>query len=175
LLNNATIRRKRAKKTTQISFPSLRPQFSDKLLDNSTDGDILRLAAGRYNGHFAIEQAITLSGSKSHKVIIDAQGTGNGLLVKSPNVAIENLTIVNWGSNLTDQDAAIYADQLRIQNNRLREDGKGLGGWNSAYNTISNNPTQIKYVSNKKQQWSQRKIQSRRSGTNHLVCLCAGI
>lgn len=99
-----------------------------QLLDSSEQGDTLILDGGRYLGNFIIRHGITLQGLQG--AIIDANGQGHALLLKSSNVVIKNLTIVNWGQDLTAQDAGIYTDQksshISIENNRLQGDGFGI-------------------------------------------------
>ena len=97
-------------------------------LDLSRDGDVLLLAAGSYVGNFVIPHAIRLSGMPGAE--IDGGGQGNAITIKSSGVTIENLSIVNWGDDLTAQNAGIYSDKatdnLVIQNNRLKGDGFGM-------------------------------------------------
>jgi nitrous oxidase accessory protein len=109
-----------------------------KMLDASQDGDTLTLSAGQYFGNFVITKQITLRGSSKggEKVsIIDAQGSGHALVLKNGHITIDNLTIINWGHNLTKQNSGIYshekvanktADGLVISNNTLSGDGFGI-------------------------------------------------
>jgi len=98
------------------------------VLDNSQDGDEIFLSTGRYQGNFIIEKQISLLGVKG--VIIDAQGQGHGLVLKNSNITIAQLNIINWGSDLTEQNAAIYSEQaatdLVIKDNVLTGDGFGI-------------------------------------------------
>lgn len=111
--------------TVQIS-----PQDNlQQILDNSLDGDIVELTNGTYLGNFVIKKAITLMSKIDNKVIIDAQGKGNALLLKNSNITIKNLNIINWGSDLTEQNAAIYSNKnnnLIIKNNKLHGDSFGM-------------------------------------------------
>lgn len=97
-------------------------------LDNSQDGDVIVLSSGRYLGNFIINRSITLIASSD--AIIDAQGKGHALLLKNSHITIENLTIVNWGNDLTAQNSGIYSDQtashISIINNKLHGDGFGI-------------------------------------------------
>jgi len=100
-------------------------------LDSSVDGDIIKLAPGRYLGNFVINHQITLSAlGIDNTAIIDAQGQGHALVLKQSDVVVENLTIVNWGDDLTGQNSGIYADtnarNITIQGNRLNGDGFGI-------------------------------------------------
>jgi nitrous oxidase accessory protein len=105
-------------------------------LDNSADGDVLVLAAGHYVGNFSIDHGITLRANAATQqndnapAILDAQGLDNAITINSSNVTIENLTIINWGKDLTAQNSAIYSDQeanhIVIENNKLKGDGFGI-------------------------------------------------
>ncbi|MGB1197686.1 MAG: nitrous oxide reductase family maturation protein NosD [Thalassotalea sp.] len=97
-------------------------------LDNAENGDVITLAKGEYLGNFVITKQITLTGN-NHSVL-NAQGKGHALLLKNSYIVVENLTITNWGDNLTDQDSGIYSDQqannIVIKNNKLTGDGFGI-------------------------------------------------
>ena len=102
-----------------------------KKLDASADGDTLILAPGRYLGNFVVNHQITLTAeNQDDAAIIDAKGQGHALVLKQSDVVIENLTIINWGHNLTEQDSGIYADtnasNIMIKANRLKGDGFGI-------------------------------------------------
>ena len=102
-----------------------------KKLDASADGDTLILAPGRYLGNFVVNHQITLTAeNQDDAAIIDAQGQGHALVLKQSDVVVENLTIINWGHNLTEQDSGIYADtnasNIMIKANRLKGDGFGI-------------------------------------------------
>jgi nitrous oxidase accessory protein len=104
-------------------------QDLQQVLDKSTNGDIILLSAGQYNGNYIISTAITLMANAKHKAIINAQGKGNALLLTSSNVTLKNLTITNWGDNLTAQNAGIYSNNnnnITIINNNLSGDGFGI-------------------------------------------------
>ena len=99
------------------------------VLDNASEGDVITLSTGEYFGNFIINKAITLTSKTNKKTIINAQGKGNALLLKSSNITVENLTIINWGDNLTEQNAGIYSnknDNIVLKNNILSGDGFGI-------------------------------------------------
>jgi nitrous oxidase accessory protein len=111
-----------------------------QLLDNSADGDIITLSAGEYFGNFVIKHAITVTGEAN--AVINAQGKGNALLLQSANITLANLTIINWGSDLTAQNAGIYSKQnnnISIKNSTLSGDGFGMWIQKSQYVNIVNN------------------------------------
>ncbi|WP_246143284.1 nitrous oxide reductase family maturation protein NosD [Colwellia echini] len=110
------------------------------VLDNSQDGDVITLKSGVYFGNFIIEKQITLRGDpstpKNNKaVIIDAQNIRHGLWLKNSNITIENLTIINWGDDLTAQNSGIYSSHkiddspalnITILHNLIIGDGFGI-------------------------------------------------
>ena len=104
-----------------------------KVLDSSQDGDILTLSEGQYFGNFVVSNQIVLRGEKGS--VIDAQGKGHALTLKNSHITIDNLTIVNWGDDLTLQNSGIYSNEkvnheravgLIIKNNTLSGDGFGI-------------------------------------------------
>ncbi|MBR9872903.1 MAG: nitrous oxide reductase family maturation protein NosD [Vibrionaceae bacterium] len=118
-----------------------------RILDSAVNGDQIILSDGEYNGNFIIRHGITLQGSS--RAVLNANGKGHGLLLKSDNIQIIGVKIGNWGHNLTEENAAIYADKsanhLVIKDNHLQGDGFGIwlqGGQNIEVinNTIIGNP-----------------------------------
>ena len=109
-----------------------------QILDSSQDGDVILLEPGRYAGNFVVNKQITLRGSNEggkQASFIDSQGYGHGLTLKNSHITIDNLVIVNWGKDLTDQNAGIYSNDkvkneravgLVIKNNTLTGDGFGI-------------------------------------------------
>lgn len=104
-----------------------------KVLDSSQDGDILTLSEGQYFGNFVVSNQIVLRGEKGS--VIDAQGKGHALTLNNSHITIDNLTIVNWGDDLTLQNSGIYSNEkvnheravgLIIKNNTLSGDGFGI-------------------------------------------------
>jgi nitrous oxidase accessory protein len=99
-----------------------------QVLDGSIDGDILKLTAGRYVGNFVVNHQLTVSGADG--AILDGDGQGNVLLLKNSNITIENFSIINWGNDLTEENAGIYsatkAENITIENNKLTGDGFGI-------------------------------------------------
>jgi len=104
-----------------------------QILDNSIDGDVITLASGSYFGNFIIKNQITLKGEDG--AIINAQGKGHAIILKNSNITIENLNIINWGNDLTEQNSGIYSHEkvnnkkvtnLLIQHNILSGDGFGI-------------------------------------------------
>ena len=103
------------------------------ILDDSVDGDVIILESGSYFGNFIINNQIVLKGKDG--AIIDAQGKGHAIILKNSNITIENLNIINWGDDLTEQNSGIYSHEkvnnkkvnnLLIQHNVLSGDGFGI-------------------------------------------------
>lgn len=123
-----------------------------KVLDNSQDGDVITLGFGSYFGNFIVNKQITLRSATSQKnkdkAIIDAQGKGHAIRLKNANITIDNLTIINWGDDLTEQNSGIYSHDkinnnkvpgLVITNNTLIGDGFGIWVNHADKATVSNN------------------------------------
>jgi len=101
-------------------------------LDKSRNGDVLVLAAGKYLGNFIVKHQLTITTKPTDvaKAVLDAQGSGHGLYLQNSNITIENIAIINWGNDLTEQNSGIYSDKkshhIVIKNNRLKGDGFGI-------------------------------------------------
>lgn len=121
-----------------------------QVLDASANGDVIKLSSGVYAGNFIVNKQVTLTSADfKNKAIIDAGGRGNGLTLISSNITISYLNIVNWGDDLTAQDAGISsvkkASYITINNNELV--GSGFGIWlqkathiKVLNNTVEGNP-----------------------------------
>ncbi|EQB40589.1 nitrous oxidase accessory protein [Sulfurimonas hongkongensis] len=75
-------------------------------IDAAPSGSILKLNAGVYKGNIIINKPITIIG-KEKGVIIDAEGLGTVISIKSSYVTLKNLKIVGSGSRHENVDAAI--------------------------------------------------------------------
>ncbi|NOI25014.1 nitrous oxide reductase family maturation protein NosD [Vibrio mediterranei] len=111
------------------------------ILNRAEKGDTIVLKKGRYEGNFTVSKPLTLTSKQG--AIIDAGEKGNALTLTSSDIEISNLNIVNWGRNLTDQNAGIYSDKtvknLIIVNNKLKGDGFGMWIQRAQNITVSNN------------------------------------
>ncbi|WP_232772403.1 nitrous oxide reductase family maturation protein NosD [Psychromonas sp. Urea-02u-13] len=110
-------------------------------LDSTINGDTVLLDAGSYQGNFVIKNAITLTTKEG--AVIDALGKGHALQIMASDTSIKNLTIINWGSDLTEQDSGIYSESrnqnITIENNRLEGDGFGIWVQRAKHILIKNN------------------------------------
>lgn len=75
-------------------------------IDNAPEGSILKLPAGVYKGNLTINKPITIIG-KENGVIIDGDGNGTVIIVKSSFVTLKNLKIIGSGARHENLDAAI--------------------------------------------------------------------
>lgn len=101
------------------------------ILDNSANNDVIKLKAGRYVGNFVVPHKLTITSyDHDNKAVIDAKGHGHALNILHDGVVISHLNIVNWGDDLTSQDAGIsaikHSNNLIIKNNNLHGDGFGM-------------------------------------------------
>lgn len=97
-------------------------------LDLAEKGSHLILEPGNYFGNYTINKALQLSGKIG--AFIDGQGQGHTLEINAENVMLHNLTIQNWGHNLTTLDAGIFvhklADNTQIYGNHLVGNSSGI-------------------------------------------------
>lgn len=116
------------------------PDSLQEILDKTQAGDQVQLLPGQYLGNFVINHSIELSGTRA---TLDAQGKGHGLLINAENVTIDSLRIINWGDNLTDQNAGIYSDKnsngIIIKNCHLEGDTFGIWLQGGENNQVLNN------------------------------------
>lgn len=118
-----------AKTITVNANESLQAAF-----DASEKGDIVILNAGVYYGNFIVNQSITVQGSIDPEgkrlATLNGNGKGHGLVLQNSHITVENLNVINWGHNLTDQNTGIYTEKkstnLIIRNNFLKGDGFGI-------------------------------------------------
>ena len=106
------------------------------LIDQASDGDRLMLPEGRYPGSLTIDRSLTLQGKPG--AVIDAGGIGHAMVLEAPDIVIQDLTIENWGANLTDMDAGIFVEENAtgsvIRDSRLS--GPGFGIWLDAVSDV---------------------------------------
>ncbi|MBL1416942.1 MAG: nitrous oxide reductase family maturation protein NosD [Moritella sp.] len=117
-------------------------------LNLADDGDIVIIAAGEYIGNFIVNHAITVTGeidsvTGEKRAVINANGEGHAIELRNSNITIQNLTIINWGRDLTEQNSGIYTDKkstnITIQENKLSGDGFGIWIQRSQDVVVKNN------------------------------------
>ena len=78
------------------------------LIDKAKPNATILLKPGHYRGNVVITKPITLAGDgPREKIVIDAQGRGTVLVLKTDGAVIRNLTLVNSGDQYNDLDAGI--------------------------------------------------------------------
>jgi nitrous oxidase accessory protein len=92
--------------------PSCHTKTIQKGISLAKKGDIIEIQAGNYNEFdIIIDKPLTLKGIG--KVQIDAQTKGYGIIIKSNDVHIDNISITNIGKSFTKDFAAIYISKSR--------------------------------------------------------------
>jgi len=92
-------------------------------IDKAPSGSILKLPKGVYKGSIVIKKPLTIMG-KEAGVVIDGEGNGTVIIIKSSFVTLKNLTIVGSGSRHDKLDAAIKlsdASQCEISRCNIKD------------------------------------------------------
>jgi parallel beta-helix repeat protein len=106
-------------------------------IDNASDGDTVFVFNGTYCENIKINKSINLFGENKDKTIIDGEGTGIIVKVKSDWINISGFTIKNGGE---DSDAIhVYSSYSIINNNIIKNNDRGLHIGDDKNNIISNN------------------------------------
>ena len=96
--------------------------FGSSVLQNAINaakpGSKLELPAGIYKGNIVINKPLIIDG-KNQKAIIEGDGKGTVISVKSSNVTIENLTIRHSGNEHERVDAGISVKNAHGSNDTL--------------------------------------------------------
>ncbi len=87
-------------------FTFLNANALQKAIDSAPEGAILKLPAGVYKGGITINKPLTIVG-KEDGVIIDGEGSGTVIAVKSSYVTLKNIRVTNSGDMHHQLDAAI--------------------------------------------------------------------
>ncbi|EDZ61609.1 nitrous oxidase accessory protein, NosD [Sulfurimonas gotlandica GD1] len=87
-------------------YSQLSANILQDAIDNAPEGSILKLPAGVYKGSIKINKPITIIG-KEDGVIIDGEGSGTVIHVKSSYVTLKNLKIIGSGDRHDKIDSAI--------------------------------------------------------------------
>ncbi len=92
-------------------------------IDKAPIGSKITLAQGEYHGNLVINKPLTIDGvDKKAKIIGD--GNSSVITIKSSNVVIKNLTILNSGFSVENIDSAIFAKEVNnitIENNHISD------------------------------------------------------
>ena len=90
-------------------------------IDKAKPGSRLELPAGIYSGNIVINKPLILDG-KNQKAIIEGDGKGTVITIRSSGVTVKNLTIQHSGAEHERVDAGISlskATQCHIENNKI--------------------------------------------------------
>jgi nitrous oxidase accessory protein len=99
-------------------FTFLNANALQDAIDNAPEGAILKLPAGVYKGSITISKPLTIIG-KEDGVVIDGEGVGTVIAIKSSYVTLKNLRITNSGAMHHTLDSGITvadAKQCEISN-----------------------------------------------------------
>ncbi len=115
-------------------------QTLQELIDRTDAGGEVALKPGKYFGPVVIDKPLTLDGKG--KVIIDGRGKGSVVAVKTGNVVVKNLTIINSGSSHDQVDSGILlrsSSNTKILNNIIKNCLFGIDLQESHNNEIVGN------------------------------------
>jgi len=91
----------------------------NKVIQQVIAGETITLTPGIYIGNFTIDKSLTINCQKGTE--INGEHQHDIFRVKAPNVTIKNCIIKNWGDDLTEMNAGIFAEKnstnLLIDNN----------------------------------------------------------
>ena len=124
-----------------ICFNFLFAGILQEAIDKAKEGSILKLPKGVYKGSIVINKPISIIG-KEDGVIIDGEGTGTVIEIKSPYVTLKNLTIQGSGDRHDKIDAAIKlsnSKQSEISNCIIKDTLFGIDVAMTNNSIISNN------------------------------------
>ena len=112
-----------------------------KVADNANAGDTILLDPGEYKANLLIDKPLTLQGLPG--AIVDGDGHGDVIRIRSADVTVRNLRLRNSGSNLTDMNAIIFIEEAAyrttIEGNEIESTAFGIWLQNTEAATISNN------------------------------------
>jgi len=92
-------------------------------INKAPSGSILKLPKGVYKGSIVIDKPLSIIG-KERGVVIDGEGNGTVIKIKSSFVTLKNLEIINSGSRHENLDSAIKvkdATQCEISHCRIND------------------------------------------------------
>ncbi len=93
-------------------FTFLNANALQTAIDNAPEGAILKLPAGVYKGSITINKPLTIIG-KEDGVIIDGEGNGTVIAIKSSYVTIKNIRVTNSGSMHHQLDSGITMENAK--------------------------------------------------------------
>lgn len=133
--------------TLFLTFTFLEANLLQETIDKAKKGSILKLSRGVYKGSILINKPLTIIG-KEEGVIIDGEGEGTVVTIKSPYVTLKNLTIQGSGDKHENIDSGIKisdSKQSEISNCIIRDSLFGIDISTTNNSIFSNN-----YITSKK-------------------------
>lgn len=107
---------------------SLSANVLQQAIDAAQEGAVLTLPKGVYKGKIIIDKPITIDGIDNN-AIIEGDGTGTVVKIRSSGVTLQNLTIRGSGSDHNGLDGAISVKDaffVHILNNRIEDSLFGI-------------------------------------------------
>jgi parallel beta-helix repeat protein len=104
----------------------------------TVNGHTIFVESGIYYENVVVNKSLTLMGENREATIIDANGTGDVIDVKTDDVVIESFTIQNSGYEASGIDIS-SCEWAIIRNNSIINNDCGINIWDSRHNTISGN------------------------------------
>ncbi len=120
---------------------SLYANLLQEAIDKAPRGSKLELPEGIYRGNVVIDKPLIIDG-KNQKAIVEGDGKGTVITIKSDFVTLKNLTIRKSGDQHERVDAGVALKKVNhctIVNNRLEDVLFGIDLQQSHENNISNN------------------------------------
>lgn len=124
-----------------LFLPLLSANILQKAIDDAPIGSILKLPAGIYKGSIVINKPLTIIG-KEDGVVIDGEGKGTVITIKSSYVTLKNLRITGSGDRHENVDAAITiseAKQCEVSNCAIDDCLFGIDMQMVSNSIVSNN------------------------------------
>ncbi|MBE0513377.1 nitrous oxide reductase family maturation protein NosD [Sulfurimonas sp.] len=124
-----------------LFLPLLSANVLQKAIDDAPVGSILKLPEGVYKGSIVINKPLTIIG-KEDGVVIDGEGKGTVITIKSSYVTLKNLRITGSGDRHENVDAAITiseAKQCEVSNCTIDDCLFGIDMQMVSNSIISNN------------------------------------
>ena len=98
------------------------------VLDQTADGDEVRLAAGNYRGPLRIDHRVMLTSDA--RAIIVGTGNGNVITVSAPGAVVRGLEIRGSGRSLETMDSGVFVEQSAtaavVEHNKLENNLFGI-------------------------------------------------
>jgi nitrous oxidase accessory protein len=91
---------------------TLQANVLQEAIDSAPSGSIIKLPAGVYKGSIVIDKPLTIIGKESG-VVIDGEGKGTVIKIKSSFVTLKNLKIVGSGDRHENIDAAVTITEAK--------------------------------------------------------------